>query len=186
MRPGERQVSPTLDGIRADHQNRYKWAIKHTIGRVTDLACGVGYGSVILAEAGIKVRALDIDAEAIAYAKQHYSHPLINYHCADIFQAGPYLSDTTIAFECIEHVEKPIDFLKQIEGNLLASVPNESVFPYKNYAYHFRHYTKQEFKELLNEAGFRVESWWGQAGPKSDVVENLEGRTIIAKCSHGA
>ena len=66
MRPGERQVSPTVDGIRADHVNRYKWAIDKTIGRVTDAACGIGYGSVILAEAGIKVRAIDIDAEAIA------------------------------------------------------------------------------------------------------------------------
>ena len=90
MRPGERQVSPTLDGIRGDHRNRYQWAIQHVIGRVTDLACGVGYGSVILAEAGIKVRAVDIDSEAIAYAKEYYLHPLINYHCADINQAGPY------------------------------------------------------------------------------------------------
>ena len=180
MRPGERQVSPTVDGIRADHVNRYKWAIDKTIGRVTDAACGIGYGSVILAEAGIKVRAIDIDAEAIAYAKEHYSHPLITYQCSDLVKAGPYLSDTTIAFEIIEHIENPLPFLEQVQGRLLASVPNETVFPWKNYAYHFRHYTQNEFEDLLGDAGFTVESWYGQEGPESDVYPDTEGRTLIA------
>ena len=180
MNPGERQVSPTLDGIRADHRARYQWAIDKVKGRVTDAACGIGYGSSMLADAGIKVRAIDRDAEAIEYAKKHYSRPLINYQCADLDAAGPYLSDTTIVFEIIEHIEDPLPFLKQVQGTILASVPNEKIFPFRNYAYHYRHYTKNQFEDLLKEAGFTIESWHGQLGPESDVEDNLEGRTIIA------
>jgi len=191
MKEGERQVSPTLDGIRADHTNRYYWASARIDGReygrpavrLTDAACGIGYGSKILADAGYKVRAIDVDEEAIVYARRHYAHPNISYQCLDIDRAGPFLSDYTIAFEMIEHIENPLPFLKQVEGKLLASVPNEAVFPYRGYAFHFRHYTQKEFEDLLNQAGFKVESWWGQEGPESDVIENMMGRTIIAECS---
>jgi len=180
MRAGERQVSPTLDGIRADHRNRYQWAVDHVVGRATDAACGIGYGSKILADAGIKVRAIDVDEEAVEYAQAHYAHDLIKYQCSDINRAGPFLSDTTIAFEMIEHIEDPLPFLQQVTGKLLASVPNETVFPWKNYEYHYRHYTKDEFEDLLNQAGFKVKSWHGQLGPESAVEDNLQGRTLIA------
>jgi len=48
---GERQVSPTLDGIRKDHLARYKWAAKRLSGCVYDIGCGIGYGSKILGDA---------------------------------------------------------------------------------------------------------------------------------------
>lgn len=180
MRNGERQVSPTLDGIRADHVNRYKWAIdKVPKGSIIDAACGIGYGSWMLANAGYYVRAIDIDREAIEYGNQYYSHDKVYRQCCDLYTAN-LLTDPVIAFECIEHVKDPAIILKNCNDFLIASVPNEDVFPYKNYAFHYRHYTKQEFEQLLNEAGYKVISWHGQFGPESVVEDNVNGRTLIA------
>ena len=180
MRNGERQVSPTLSGIRADHTNRYKWAIDNLPrGTVIDAACGIGYGSWMLANAGFYVRSIDIDAEAIEYGNHHYNHDNVHRQCCDLYKAN-LSTDPVIAFECIEHVEDPLPILKNCNDFLICSVPNEDIFPYKNYAFHYRHYTKQEFEQLLNEAGYEVVSWHGQLGPESEVEPNVDGRTLIA------
>ena len=53
LHSGERQVSDTLEGIRADHRARYEWAAGRLAGKkVVDAACGVGYGAKILPNSG--------------------------------------------------------------------------------------------------------------------------------------
>lgn len=180
MRQGERQVSPSIEGIRADHVNRYTWAASVLPkGSVIDAACGIGYGSWILANRGFYVRSIEIDPEAVEYGNIHYSHKNIHRQRKDLYDA--YLAgDPVVMFECIEHVEDPLPILEKCDGLLLASVPNEDVFPYKNYAFHYRHYTKAEFEDLLNQAGYKVDAWYGQEGPESEVIENVNGRTLIA------
>jgi SAM-dependent methyltransferase len=193
MNLGERQVSETVDGIRRDHVARYEWAAKTLPpgSHVVDVACGVGYGSKILAEAGHIVVAVDIDLEAITYAQQHYSHKNIRYACSDIllsFFKDEY--DAVVMFEAIEHIEDPLPVLKKlakISQRLLASVPNEIGFPYKNYKYHFRHYTPIEFHGLLKEAGFGAEEWYGQKDAESGLEHGLfDGRTLIVDSVVGA
>ncbi len=181
MLDGERQVSPTIKGIRADHVNRYIWATSVLPkGSVIDAASGVGYGSWLLANAGWHVRAIEVDREAVSYAKQHYPHKNV-YHQQLELNAAVLSTDPVVAFEIIEHIEDPLPFLKNCGKLLIASVPNETVLPYRNYKFHYRHYTKDEFEALLDDAGYDVESWYGQDGPESEVVEgNLNGRTIIA------
>ncbi len=182
MREGERQVAPTLKGIRRDHVARYEWVADQIpeSSQVLDIASGIGYGSWLLAKAGHQVRSIEIDREAVDYATTFYPHQNIHYVCSDINQAGPFLRDHTVCFEMIEHVLEPITFLSRLSGTLYASVPNETVFPFRMHKYHFRHYTKDEFHDLLKEAGFVVESWWGQEGPESEVEKDVEGRTLIA------
>jgi SAM-dependent methyltransferase len=188
MAPGERQVAPTLDGIRADHVNRYKWAAKRLrelrAEHVIDLACGVGYGTQILAEAGCYVWGHDRDQRAIEYARQHYAHERALFAVADAADKISGIRDAVVCFETIEHLEDPRPMLRALHGSgasyLLASVPNETVFPYRNYAFHFRHYRKREFESLLRECGWRVTEWHGQEGDQSEVEPNVNGRTIIA------
>lgn len=190
MREGERQVAPRIEDIRRDHVARYEWVAKFVQpgDRVVDLACGIGYGSKILAEAGAFVGAIDKDAEALAYGRQHYAHDRIQQWRSD---AGADLDlrantfDTAVCFETVEHVQDPLPLLKRLRKvarRLYASVPNEAVFPWRGTAFHYRHYTRNQFEALLAEAGWKVVEWHGQAGPESEVEPDVEGRTLIAVC----
>ncbi len=187
MRAGERQVAPDVSGIRRDHVARYQWAVKRLpVGlRVLDLACGVGYGTRILANAGYEAQGLDCDEEALAYAREHYAHERASFWRTDAanLQLGEDTFGAAVCFETIEHIEDPLPMLRALRRaapRLLASVPNEDVFPFRGYAHHFRHYTPGEFAQLLASAGWRVTEWWGQEGPESEVERNCMGRTVIA------
>lgn len=186
MRPGERQVAPTHAGIRKDHLDRYRWAATRLTGQVYDLACGVGYGSKILADHGLQVCAIDIDKEALEYGQTNYADPKITYTAGDLSKDVQFdKANAAVVFECIEHMVDPRPMLKALAGSvktLLVSVPNEEVFPWANYAFHHRHYTHIEFAKLLAECGWRVTEWHGQQGPESPVEPEVNGRTVIAVC----
>lgn len=189
MRPSERQVASEFRDIRRDHLARYEWAAMQLNGtqKVLDIACGVGYGTHVLAEAGHKAMGMDIDPEAIEYARKHWAHPDAEFSVQDA-SAMPTDEhyDVAISFETVEHVEDPLPLLKslrQCADRLLTSVPNEDVFPYRDgILYHHRHYTKDEFAALLREAGWKVMLWFGQEGPESEVEPAVNGRTLIAMC----
>jgi protein-L-isoaspartate O-methyltransferase len=188
MIAGERQIAPDVSGIRRDHVARYEWAARQINSgqAVLDCGCGVGYGSKILARNADSVIALDNDAGAIAYAKKNYSAPALAYLQHDAADGIPWECEAAIAFEIIEHLADPRPFLKGINrscGILLASVPNEKVFPFRGYKFHHRHYTAEQFEALLNECGWRVDEWWGQLGPESEVERNVHGRTLVVRAS---
>lgn len=195
MRSGERQVAATLDGIRADHTARYRWAVEQIFAvkknaTVIDVACGIGYGSNILAEAGFRVTAIDRDAEAIAYGRAHYAHPNITFRVADADRLGRLpRADVAVCFETIEHIEDPSVLLRTLAGHtsvLLASVPNEKKFPWRRHKFHFRHYTRRQFVDLLGSCGFAAEEWWGQETSESEVAKSVNGRTLIVSAKRAA
>ncbi len=199
MKQGERQVAPTLDGIRRDHVARYEFAARRLPAgsRVIDFACGVGYGTRVLADAGHPAHGKDIDAEAIAYANEHYRHDggrtdfsIENGNAPG--ELGDF--DAAVCFETVEHLEDPRPLLKALRISaplLLVSVPNEEVMPYEHspgqvYAFHHRHYTKHEFNALLQECGWCATEWHGQAGDESEVEPNVNGRTLVAVAERDA
>jgi|ERR1035437_2522209 SAM-dependent methyltransferase len=200
MRDGERQVSPTLAGIRADHKFRYQWAAKILPpgSRVLDLACGIGYGAYILAQAGHDVIAIDRDQEAIDYANKYYRHPRISFRVSDATDlSGVDRCNAVVCFETIEHIKDPLSVLQRIAHAvplLLASVPNEEKFPWQSLnsgglftiAFHHRHYTKSEFADLLAASGFEPLDWFGQDNHLSEVVKNVNGRTLIVVAKRAA
>lgn len=187
MQEGERQVAPTLAGIRRDHVARYEWVAKQLPkgSRVVDVACGIGYGARILAEAGHSVVAVDRDAGALAYARKHYAHEAVRYVRADARSLKlPGRFDAAVSFETIEHIINPLPLLKRLREHalqLFASVPNEEAFPWdESIAFHHRHYTPAEFRALLGEAGWKTFAWYGQDGTESEVETRVSGRTVIA------
>jgi 2-polyprenyl-3-methyl-5-hydroxy-6-metoxy-1,4-benzoquinol methylase len=194
----ERQVSPSLDGIRSDHKQRYFFASELISGksRVSDVACGIGYGSYIIAKASPDrtVYAVDLDAGAIEYAIQNYSLPNIDYICNDVRtidrQIGPL--DAVISFETIEHIPNPrpllvwaSEILKK-DGVLICSTPNEDKlkFTKAGFPYHEKHYTPYEFEALLTEAGFKITGRYTQHDRETgELVEGWDGLYNIAICT---
>jgi SAM-dependent methyltransferase len=189
MNPGERQVAPTLDEIRRDHTARYEFAARmlSTGSSVIDFACGIGYGARIMAAAGHAVTGYDKDAEAIAYGNSHYSHPEAVLLLADASNPGELPQvDCAVCFETIEHVKDPRPLLRALRKSapmLLASVPNENVFPYTGQLYHYRHYTPGQFQALLAECGWAVQEWFCQEGDESEVEPGAHGRTVLVRAT---
>lgn len=189
MFDGERQVAPDVSGIRRDHVARYEWAAGMLPKgcRVIDAACGIGYGSRILAEAGLTVVGVDRSDDAIGYAHAHYEHPNINQFVqADLSSVTAEMMgkfDAVVCFETIEHLGDPLPMLRAFHksaNRLLASVPNEECFPWQpGYQFHHRHYTRGQFESLLADAGWQIVGWYGQQGAFSDVEPNLNGRTCV-------
>ncbi len=190
---GERQTAKNLKEIRRDHVARYEWVVRRldNSSTIIDACCGVGYGSNIMAKGGHTVTGIDISSDAIEYARKHWNHARVTFAKGDLCKGRTFKNcDIAIAFECIEHIEDPRPMLRALRKTasvLFASVPNEDVFPWMQNgltaAHHFRHYTKGQFKTLLNECGWYVVEWWGQAGPESEVEAVVNGRTLIAECA---
>ena len=107
-----------------------RWSIAP--GCTLDLACGVGYGSVILAERhpGIRVTAADISPDALAEASRSYRHPRVDYVRGDGAGWGRSGSFAAIvSLETLEHVPDPAQLLREFVrllapgGVLVTSVP---------------------------------------------------------------
>ncbi len=107
--------------VEEEHLARYGFASRWVKGkRVLDLACGSGYGSKMLAEAGAKsVVGVDLSKEAIAHARRHYAGRTIRYLVGD----GEDLSrlglrdqsfDLAVSFETIEHLRHPESMVREV------------------------------------------------------------------------
>jgi len=185
MAAQERLFKADLADIRLDHLSRYRWAANRISGkRVIDAACGCGYGSAMLADVGCDVVGIDVSDLALAYAKKHWTRETIDWVKCDLECPELPQSDVVVSFETIEHLKRPKRFLtaaREAAPRLLASVPNEDVFPFdpRKNPFHQRHYTLAQFTKRLKECGWRVTAWFGQADKVSPVVPELIGRTLI-------
>jgi SAM-dependent methyltransferase len=128
-------------GRRADaHIARYMLARQFVRegDRVLDAACGLGYGSAILADGTLADRVVGVDADpsAIRYALDHYTpgRPRLSFDTRDVatLDRWPAASfDVVVSFETLEHLATPDTFLAACRrlltpaGRLIASVPNE-------------------------------------------------------------
>ena len=172
------------------HLQRYEFASRFVKGKnVLDAACGNGYGAYTLANLGAKaVTAIDLDADAIKYAKSHYFGNNLSYHCEDCFNLKPVVGgfDVITSFETIEHLDDPkrfVQLLRQLiaaDGCMIISAPNTLCYkraaaPVAN-PFHVSEPTYQEFREWV-ETRFVIRQQWEQTpiatslGPQSSLVE---------------
>jgi len=196
-----RQVSPTLDGVRRDHLERYRFAARFIPdgAAVLDAACGMGYGSWMLAELARPraVIGVDISTEAIGYGVLHYPHARVALVRADLLKLdlGDQRFDVIVSFETLEHICEDRIFLTRLRralapgGMLIVSTPNQDVMPFDPvyYAQHVRHYTSGEFADLLTACGLAVMSAHTQANRDgSDIKPGFGGAFDIAVCRSAA
>lgn len=157
---GERMIPEynKEDIIYSEHLLRYSFCKQFVVGKkVIDVACGSGYGTRIIADAGAKIaHGADISPEAVEYATKTFAHPNSKYHVADgtdlPFNNLTY--DVAVSFETIEHLEnhhKFVDELKRVltkDGLLIISSPNKLLYPSGN-DFHYTEFTKDEFLDIL-------------------------------------
>jgi SAM-dependent methyltransferase len=201
MRDDDRTDSVTLerivpDAARADeatgaealqlHLDRYRFAATHlTRGRVLDIACGVGYGTALLAETDGITSALgvDVDGRAISYAAVRYPGERVSYLCADALSFTPDRPfENIVSLETIEHVDQPDRFFKQLVswlapgGRLLASVP---VTPSVDAnPHHKTNFSPKSFRRMGDAHGLRYVTSLEQRQPYSalDIALRREVR----------
>ncbi|MFH1676320.1 MAG: class I SAM-dependent methyltransferase [bacterium] len=152
----------------AEHIARYKFALEYVKGlKVLDLGCGEGYGSNILLSSAKSVTGVDLSPEAIGHASENYRAENLKFVVGDAgklpFEDAEF--DAIVCFEVFEHVENPVELLKESrrllkpKGKLLLSTPNGAVkVSSKPNPYHFNEYTEREFTDLIR-GEFRESSW---------------------------
>ena len=166
---GERFIpNAGMDSVlELEHTHRYS-AVAHLMKdkNVLDAACGVGYGSALIARFARSVVGIDIDPETIAYAENHYSADNISFKEMSIanlqFESGSF--DAVVSFETIEHVGEDIqrDFLSEVkrvlkpEGVFIVSTPDVDVFIQRSHGtyhnpFHIKEYNAAQFEKLLGE-----------------------------------
>lgn len=174
---GERIVPDLMDslnGMLLEHLARYYFSFPYVEGRVLDIACGVGYGSFMVAK-GCKERisevvGVDNDSKTLRYAFSRYNHQKVKYVMEDVL--SPLLPevlgqfDTILSFETIEHVADYEVFLKNLEGmlrpggRLILSTPfGQGIGKPTSELFHVHQFTEEEFFGLFENYG-EVQSFY--------------------------
>jgi SAM-dependent methyltransferase len=125
---------------------------------VLDAACGVGYGSADLGRTARRVLGVDVDEEAVAYARSRYASRNVEFAVMDL--ASLALDDASFdvvcAFEAIEHVLDGEAVLAEIArvvrpgGTFIVSTPrSDRTTDRPENPFHTVEYAPTDFERLL-------------------------------------
>jgi SAM-dependent methyltransferase len=132
--------------------------------KILDVASGAGYGTAILAGKSAYVCGLDIDREAVEFARGKYKAANLRYLQGSIVDL-PFADesfDVVVSFETIEHVGEDLHgkFMDEVarvlkpDGFLIISTPDKHIYSeltnYNN-EFHLKEYYRQEFYDFLRQ-----------------------------------
>lgn len=85
-------------------------------GRLLDYGCGIGSDGLYLLEAGYRVEFADFDNPSTAYLRWRLERRGLEAPIHDLDRGPPPIGfDLAYAFDVIEHVDDPFDFLERME-----------------------------------------------------------------------
>jgi SAM-dependent methyltransferase len=157
----------TEPGIVALHLKRYAFAAPYCVEKkVLDAGCGVGYGSADLGRVAAHVKGIDVNAETIAYARERYSRPNVEFEVMDVteldFADGSF--DAVCCFEALEHVADGEALVREVarvlqpDGVLVVSTPQARQTNHSpDNPFHRVEYGRRDFEHLLGRFFERVE-----------------------------
>lgn len=168
---------PDLNSSRVveDHIAAYHFASNFVKDKIViDAACGEGYGSSILKNAGAKeVYGVDLDQSTIETASHKYSN--IIFEQKDVVKTGfpDEMFDVAISFQTWHHLDDYKKFIPEMKriikpgGLLICSVPNRKVI-YLN-PFH-RGYLTKFYKTNFDKGKIesmvgpymKIQNWYGQ------------------------
>ncbi|OXM86353.1 class I SAM-dependent methyltransferase [Paenibacillus rigui] len=163
------EVKQRFNNVLEEHLNRYKLAAEYVQGKVVlDAACGAGYGSMMLKQAGAQmVLGVDVSEESLQHARKDYFAENVDFQYGDVnklaFDDSSF--DVVVSFETIEHIEDGSKWIRESarllkeDGLFLVSTPNRMVTNPGTYfveqplnPHHRYEYSVNEFVgELLKE-----------------------------------
>jgi SAM-dependent methyltransferase len=159
-----------MDGIHSFFYDRIENG-----SRTLDLGCGNGALSYAIAtHSNAQVFAMDFDAQQIAFGREHFKHPNIQFVVGDVFVNIPEQDtfDVIVLSSVLEHLKNRPEFLKDLaarfkpkkflirvptfERSLAAALKKElGLFPYTDDT-HELEYSPQVFYDEMAQANLAV------------------------------
>lgn len=169
----------------AAHVDRYAFAAGYSGGIVLDVACGTGYGSRYLLEAGSDlVVGVDLSAEAVRHAVAHFGGPRFVVADGQVLPFQRSVFSSVVCLETIEHVADPEALLHELRrvltpgGRLILSTPNYRGGRYLS-PFHVHEFRHDELHALVAKT-FRAEiRWFGQLAADEPRLSSRVLRSIV-------
>lgn len=178
------------------HRSIYHFALPYCQNaNVLDAGSGAGYGSAYLAERGARaVTGIDASNKAIAFSRQHFTHPNLNYEVMPIDRVhglpdGAW--DLIICSNVLEHVPAVGEFLRRVcgllrsTGTFVLAVPpiTNDELRQQNLAnrYHLNIWSPRQWAETLGRYFAEVQAyqhWYDKPGVELNLI-NSPADTVI-------
>jgi 2-polyprenyl-3-methyl-5-hydroxy-6-metoxy-1,4-benzoquinol methylase len=180
-----------FDIYQKSHYKRYEMA-KTQIEKdfvVGDMACGSGYGSMMLSEMCDEIHGVDIDETTInEISKRYETQKKVNFHISNLLDIDfENKFDMIVSFETVEHFEEleiknlMEKFHKALKngGTIMFSTPYNQPKTQASMKWHKTFYIiEDKMKELLN-GFFEIEKIWYQDYQTHFLKEEIETKDFI-------